>query len=82
MHNDAACMSDIDQLSFGDGLLSGRRKVSKLSKHLDNLDQIIDWQPMLKEISVIDKTDSITGGRPRKNLLWMFKATFLQSLFS
>jgi len=56
--------------------------VSKLTKHLDNLDQIIDWQPLVKDISVIDKTDSKTGGRPRKNPLWMIKATFLQSLFS
>ena len=35
-------MADDNQLSFGDGLLSGRRKISKLSKHLDKLDQIID----------------------------------------
>ena len=56
--------------------------MSKLTKHLDNLDQIIDWQPLVKEISVIDKTDSKTGDRPRKNPLWVIKATFLQSLFS
>jgi IS5 family transposase len=71
-----------DQLSFGDGLLSNRQKISKLSRHLAKLDQIIDWQPLVEQISVIDKTDSKTGGRPRKNPLWMIKATFLQSLFS
>jgi transposase, IS5 family len=75
-------MADGNQLSFGDGLLSSRRKISRLSKHLAKLDGIIDWQPLVQEISVIDKTDAQTGGRPRKNPLWMIKATFLQSLFS
>lgn len=71
-----------NQLSFGDGLLSSRRKVSKLSKHLYKLDQLIDWKPLVEEIAIIDQTSSNTGGRPRTNPLWMIKATFLQSLFS
>ncbi|HLR33537.1 MAG TPA: IS5 family transposase [Fodinibius sp.] len=75
-------MADNNQLSFGDGLLSGRSKTSKLSKHLQQLDQIVDWHPLVEAISVIDKTSSKTGGRPRKNPLWMLKATFLQGLFS
>ena len=75
-------MADDNQLSFGDGLLSNRRKISKLSRHLAKLDQIIDWKPFVREIARIDKTDAETGGRPRKNPLWMIKATFLQSLFS
>ena len=75
-------MADGNQLSFGDGLLSSRRKISKLSKHLTKLDHIIDWQPLVRAIAVIDQTDPNTGGRPRTNPLWMIKATFLQSLFS
>lgn len=75
-------MADGNQLSFGDGLLSGRRKISKLSKHLAKLNQIVDWQPLVEAISVIDRTSRKTGGRPRTNPLWMIKATFLQGLFS
>ena len=75
-------MTDGNQLSFGDGLLSNRRKISKLSKHLAKLDGIIDLQPLVQEVSIIDKTDTNIGGQPRKNPLWMIKATFLQSLFS
>ena len=75
-------MAGGNQLSFGDGLLSSRRKISKLSKHLATLEGIIDWQPLVQEISIIDKTNAKAGGRPRKNPLWMIKATFLQSLFS
>ena len=40
---DAVLMFDMDLLSYVGSLLSSRRKVSKLTKHLDNLDQIIDW---------------------------------------
>lgn len=75
-------MANGNQLSFGDGFLSSRRKTSKLSNHLHKLDGIIDWQPLVRAISIIDKTDAKTGGRHRKNPLWMIKATFLQSLFS
>lgn len=75
-------MADINQLSFGDGLLSNRHKTSNLSRHLDQLDHMVDWQALVQEISVIDQTSPQTGGRPRKNPLWMIKATFLQHLFS
>src|SRR5699024_4507467 len=75
-------MAGDNQLSFGDGLLSSRRKISKLSKHLAKLNQIVDWQPLVEAISVIDQTSRKTGGRPRTNPLWMIKATFLQGLFS
>ncbi len=75
-------MAVSDQLSFEDGLFSSRRKISKIFKHLVKLEEIIDWQPLAWEISIIDKTDNKTGGRPRKNPLCMVKATFLQSLFS
>ena len=75
-------MAAENQLSFGDGLLSSRRKRCKLARHLRELDQLIDWKPLVEEISVIDKTDPKIGGRPRKNPLWMIKAIFLQHLFS
>jgi len=62
-------MAGGNQLSFGDGLLSSRRKISKLSKHLATLEGIIDWQPLVQEISIIKKTNAKAGGRPRKNPL-------------
>lgn len=75
-------MKNEQQLSFGDGLLSYRRKISNLAKHLTKLDAIVDCQPLIQEISVIDKTNGETGGRPHKNSLWMIKVTFFQSLLS
>ena len=75
-------MAADNQLSFGDGLLSSRRKRCKLANQLRELDQLIDWSVIVEEISIIDKTDRTIGGRPRTNPLWMIKAIFLQHLFS
>jgi len=75
-------MAAINQLSFGDGLLSKRKKTSRMLKKLSEIDQIIDWQPLVDLVRVIDKTDPEKGGRPRKDLLWMIKAIFLQHLFN
>ena len=35
-------MAAINQLSFGDGLLSKRKKTSRMLKQLSEIDQIID----------------------------------------
>lgn len=75
-------MTDGYQLGFGDGLLSNRRIISKFSRHLVKLDRVIDWQPLVQEVAIIDITDAKIGGRPRKNPLWMIKDRFLQFLFS
>lgn len=75
-------MAAINRLSFGDGLLSKRKKTSRMLKKLSEIDQIIDWQPIVELVRVIVKTDPEKGGRPHKDLLWMFKAIFLQHLFN
>lgn len=36
-------MAAINQLSFGDGLLSKRKKTSRMLKKLTEIDQLIDW---------------------------------------
>src|SRR5690554_3349682 len=55
-------MADDTRLSFGDGLLSGRRKISKLSKHLDGrIFELINEQLetkglMVKKGTIVDAT--------------------------
>lgn len=71
-----------NQLGFDDGFLAKRKKVSRLYRHLQQLDALIDWKPLLAKIRAIDKTGTKRGGRPRKNPRWMLKAIFLQHLFS
>jgi transposase, IS5 family len=75
-------MSNPNQLGFADGLLSARTKTSKQAQQLQQIDSLVDWQPLLQAIKVMDKTSKKTGGRPRKNPLWMIKAVFLQHLFN
>jgi|GEM_PF-294952 len=75
-------MSNPNQLGFADGLLSARTKTSKQAQQLQQLDALVGWHPLLQAIKVMDKTSKKTGGRPRKNPLWMIKAIFLQHLFN
>jgi transposase, IS5 family len=75
-------MADRNQLSFGDRLLSSRKKsVNSPSTCISSIKSSTGSHWSEKSQSSI-KTDAITGGRSRKNPLWMIKATLLQSLFS
>jgi hypothetical protein len=75
-------MSYPNQLGFAVGLLSARRKSSKQAQQLQQINAIVDWEPLVKAVQVMDKISKKTGGRPRKNPLWMIKAVFLQHLFN
>lgn len=44
-----------NQLGFGDALISRRTKLSKLQQHQSQIDQIIDWQPIVKLVESIDR---------------------------
>ena len=65
-------MAAINQLSFGDGLLSKRKKTSRMLKKLSEIDQIIDWQPLLEQVRVIGKTDPEKGGRPCRAFYYLY----------
>ena len=63
-------------------LLARRRKTSQMSQKLNQIERLVDWQPIYKSLSIIDKSKQGRGGRPRKPIAWMVKAIFLQSLFN
>ena len=75
-------MDSNKQLGFSDELLARRRKSSLMAAKLKQIEQMVDWQPIYRKLSVIDKTSKAKGGRPRKPVNWMVKALFLQSLFN
>lgn len=58
-------MSNRNQLSFADGLLSARRITNK---QLQQIDAIVDWEPLVMAVQVLDKTSKKTGGSPEKAL--------------
>lgn len=70
------------QLGLADHLLNSRRKQSRMLSRLSKIDELVDWKQVVALVSVIDKTKSGKGGRPRKDPMWMIKAIFLQYLFN
>lgn len=70
------------QLSFADIQLSQTRKVSRVSKKLDQINKIVEWDKIEKLARRVDKTDSITGGAPHKDILMKTKMLYLQHLYN
>lgn len=70
------------QLSFADVQLAQTRKVSRVSKNLAKIDNLIDWQAVLELIQVVDKSQTSAGGAPHRDLLIKIKMLFLQHLYN
>jgi len=70
------------QLSFSDIELSQSRKPSRVSTKLEKINAIVDWSAVLELVKVVDKTNSIVGGAPHRNLLTKVKMLFLQHLYN
>jgi IS5 family transposase len=51
-------------------------------QRLNDIGRFTDWNEIEKRVSVIDKTKSGKGGRPRYPLLWMVKMLFIQFLYN
>jgi IS5 family transposase len=58
------------------------RKISRVSSKLEKINSIIDWEQVLELIKVVDRTDSVKGGAPHKDLLVKVKMLFLQTLYN
>ena len=70
------------QLSFSDIELGKSRKPSRVSSKLDKINSIVDWDQVLELVKVVDKTNSVVGGAPHRNLLTKVKMVFLQYLYN
>ncbi len=70
------------QISFADIEVERSRKASRISKKLEKINRIVDWEDILSIVKVVDKTDKITGGAPHKDLLVKIKMLFLQYLYN
>jgi IS5 family transposase len=70
------------QLSFSDIELAQSRKPSRVSIKLEKINTIVDWDKVLDIVQVVDKTNSILGGAPHRNLLTKVKMLFLQHLYN
>lgn len=75
-------MKNFHQLSLGENAFSNRRKTSRVVITLEKIKKLVDWDLLEKKISVIDKTQTGVGGRPRIPLQWMLRMLFLQNLYN
>jgi len=72
----------MSQLSFTDLELSQSRKPSRVSLKLNKIESLVNWDAVLELVQVVDKTNSIIGGAPHRNLLTKVKMLFLQHLYN
>lgn len=70
------------QYTFADMEISISRKPSRVSVKLEQINSIVDWQSLLDLVQIVDRTDSVKGGCPHKDLLVKVKMLFLQSLYN
>ena len=70
------------QLSFTDLELNQSRKASRVSIKLEKINNIVNWDEVLTLVKQVDKTDSVVGGAPHRNLLTKVKMLFLQHLYN
>lgn len=75
-------MSLFDQLSLSDQAFSNRKKKSRTSATLTQINQLVDWHKLENKLKVIDKTKSGKGGRPPLPLRWKLKMLFIQYLYN
>lgn len=75
-------MSRYNQISFSDIEVAANRKITRTEKKLRKIDNLLDFEKVIDKFSIIDKTKSGLGGRPRKEVLMMSKILFVQHLYN
>jgi len=69
------------QISMGDYQIQRNRKATRAEKKLSVIEGFVKWDRIVDMFSVIDKTDTKHGGRPRKEIL-MMNILFIQYLYN
>jgi len=72
----------MSQLSFADMQINQNRKASRITKKLDQINEIVAWESVLQIVKRVDKTDKKKGGAPHRDLLMKVKMLFLQHLYN
>ena len=70
-----------NQRSLADQLFHPEKQNTKTAAFLARMDSVIDWKPLVKIVSSLNKSGSKKGGRPRHHPMLMVKALFLQHFY-
>lgn len=69
-------------MSFADIQINQNRKASRITKKLEQINEIVDWDVILSVVKRVDKTNTKKGGAPHRDLLMKVKMLFLQHLYN
>jgi IS5 family transposase len=70
------------QLSFADIEISRRSKSTRIAKTLDKINMVVDWKPLERLVSGINKSGTAKGGRPPLPTEVKLRMLFLQHLYN
>lgn len=62
--------------------IAENRKVTRTEKKLRKIESLLNFEDVIDEFSIIDRTKTGLGGRPRKEVLMMTKILFVQYLYN
>lgn len=72
--------SPVKQLNFVDSVFANRNKRSRIEKHLQEIDELIDWSVLVEKIEATYKKGR--RGRPSIPVIYMMKILVLQYLYN
>jgi len=70
------------QLSFAEKEITANKKTNRITKKIEKINEIVNWEETLEIVKVVDRTDKHKGGAPHKDLLVKVKMLFLQYLYN
>ena len=74
-------MQKHSQLNLADQFFHPGKQKTRTAEFLDRMNQVIDWQPLVDIVGVLDRSGTKKGGRPRHDMLIMVKSMFLQHFY-
>lgn len=69
------------QRTLADQLFHPEKQNTKTAAFLAKMESVIDWNPLVKIVSSLNKSGTKKGGRPRHHPMLMVKALFLQHFY-
>ena len=74
-------MQKPSQLNLADQFFHPGKHKTRTAEFLSRMNQVIDWQPLVDIVGVLDRSGTKKGGRPRHDMLVMIKSMFLQHFY-
>lgn len=74
-------MASGKQLNLIDQFFHTNKSTTRSAQFLKQIDELVNWNSLAKLVSVLDRTNTGKGGRPRHDAIMMIKALFIQHFY-